>query len=187
MHTTTDTRPPYEARYYQSDGLPFEEALDRGLDWLFRTEQKEGAVLSHHGDSLKVRDNRRLSFVPAGSVDGRAPVIVLSVAAPRRRESTHDRPLSHWGLAPQEIYNLVGLLNARGHDVTSTWNGFPADTGSVALGNDKLHPTMAAALENYRLGCPVHYGSVFCNCAHRREGYDRLTGLRARHEVNALA
>lgn len=186
MTTTTDTRPPYQARYYTSDGLPLEEALDRGLAWLFRTEQKEGAVISHHGDSLKVRDNRRLSFVPAGSADGRAPVVVLSVAAPHRRKATHDRPLSHWGLAPHEIWNLVKLLNERGHDVTSTWNGFPADTGSVALGNDRLHPTMAAALANYHAGCAQHYGSVFCNCPLFREGFARATPLRARGEITLL-
>lgn len=185
--TMTDTRPPYAPRYYASDGLPLEAALDRGLDWLLRTEQKQGAIVSHHGDSLKVRDNRRLSFVPAGSADGRAPVIVLSVAAPRRRKSTGARPLSQWGLAPQEIDGLVELLAARGHEVTSRWNGFPSDTGSVALGKTRLHPTMTAALENYRLGCAMHYGSVFCNCPHWREGFDRLTGLRARGEVSMLA
>jgi hypothetical protein len=186
MTTATDTRPPYEARYYTSDGLPFEEALDRGLAWLFRTEHKQGAIVSHHGDSLKVRDNRRLTFVPQGSVDNRAPVVVLDVAAPRRRKTTHDRPLGQWGLAPQEIDVLVELLADRGYPVTSRWNGFPASSGSVALGEARLHPTMLAAIEGYHAGCAMHYGSVFCNCPHWREGFSRLTGLRARNEVTTL-
>lgn len=180
----TDTRAPHAPRhYYASDGLPLEEALDRGLEWLFRTEHLEGAIVSHHGDALKVRDNRRLSFVPRGSADNRAPVIVLSVAAPRRRQPTHDRPLAQYGLAPHEIWNLVKLLQDRGHDVTSTWNGFPSDSGSVALGNDRLHPTMARAIENYHLGCAMHHGSVFCNCPHWREGFTRLTPLVPRDKV----
>lgn len=180
-----DARPPYDNRWAK-DGLPLDEALDRGLDWLLRTEQPEGAVLSHHGDSLKCHDNRRLSFVPAGSRDGNCPVIVLEVRAPRRRETTHDRPLASWGLAPHEIYDLVKRLNERGHDVTSTWNGFPASTGSVALGNDRLHPTMAAALANYRKGCAAHGGSVFCNCDLFREGFSRLKPLRSPREVVLL-
>lgn len=183
-----DTRPPYrpDATYYQSDGLTMEVALDRGLAWLFDTEQKPGAVCSHHGDSLKVRDNRRLRFVPRGSVDNNAPVVVLDVAAPHRRQSTGARPLSHWGLAPDEIDRLAALLAERGHEVTSRWNGFPADSGSVALGASRLHPSMAAAIDNYHLGCAMHYGSVFCNCLHWREGFARLEPLRARNEVTTL-
>lgn len=182
----TDTRPPYEARYYASDGLPMGEALDRGLTWLLRTEHKQGAIVSHHGDSLRVRDNRRLRFVPRGSVNNGCPVIVLEVAAPHRRKATRDRPLAQWGLAPQEIDNLVALLAERGHEVTSRWNGFPATSGSVALGGTRLHPTMAAAIDNYHLGCAMHYGTVFCNCPHWREGFARLTGLRAKGEVTTL-
>lgn len=183
--TATDTRPPYEGRYYDSDGLPMTEALDRGLDWLFLTEHQEGAVVSHLGDALKVHDNRRLRFIPQGSADGRAPVVVLEVARPHRRETSHDRPLSHWGLAPQEIYDLVKLLNERGHDVTSTWNGFPCTSGSVALGNSSLHPTMKAAIDAYHLGCAMHHGSVFCNCPHWREGFTRLTPLVPRGKVTS--
>lgn len=181
----TATRPPYAPRW-PSGGLPYDVALTRGLDWLLRTEQPQGAIVSHHGDSLKVEHNRRLRFIPAGSRDNRAPVIVLEVAAPRRRESTHDRPLAQWGLAPHEIYDLVKRLQDRGHEVTSTWNGFPADSGSVALGNERLHPTMAAALENYHLGCAAHGGTVFCNCPLWREGFDRLKPLRSRAEVTTL-
>lgn len=185
--TVTDTRPPYVSRYYQSDGLPLTDALDRGLAWLFRTEHKQGAIVSHHGDSLKVRDNRRLRFVPRGSVDNRAPVIVLEVAAPHRRDNrTFHRPLQQWGLAPQEIDVLTALLAERGHTVTSRWNGFPAASGSVALGGSHLHPTMQAAIDGYHLGCAMHYGSVFCNCLHWREGFARLTGLRAKNEVSTL-
>lgn len=181
-----DTRPPYQARYYTSDGLPMDEALDRGLAWLFTTEQKPGAVLSHHGDSLKVRDNRRLTFVPQGSKDNNAPVIVLGVAAAHRRKTTRERPLAQWGLAPDEIDRLAALLAERGHEVTSRWNGFPASSGSVALGNSRLHPSMRAAIESYRLGCALHYGTVFCNCGLWREGFARLEPLRARNEVTTL-
>jgi hypothetical protein len=181
-----DTRPPYEARYYQSDGLPMADALDRGLAWLFDTEQKPGAVVSHHGDSLRVRDNRRLTFVPRGSADNNAPVIVLEVAAPHRRKTSGQRPLAQWGLAPDELDRLAELLEGRGHPVTSRWNGFPATSGSVALGNSRLHPSMRAAIENYHLGCALHYGTVFCNCALWREGFARLTPLRARNEVTTL-
>lgn len=180
-----DPRPPYAPRF-PSGGLPLGEALDRGLDWLLRTEQPEGAIVSHHGDSLKVADNRRLSFVPAGSADGRAPVIVLEVAAPRRRETSHARPLAQWGLAPHEMDQLAAMLAERGHTVTSTWNGFPASSGSVALGGESLHPTMAAALENYRLGCAMHGGTVFCNCKHWREGFARLKPLRNHSEAITL-
>lgn len=180
-----DNRPPYAPRW-PSHGLPYDEALDRGLDWLLRTEQPDGAIVSHHGDCLTVQDNRRLSFVPAGSHSNRAPVIVLEVAAPRRRETSHERPLSHWGLAPGETYDLVKRLQDRGHGVTGTWNGFPATSVSVALGNDRLHPTMAAALENYRLGCAAHGGSVFCNCPLWREGFARLKPLRTAREAITL-
>jgi hypothetical protein len=176
-----DTRPPHTPRW-PNRGLPLEEALDRGLDWLLRTEHKEGAVVSHHGDSLTCRDNRRLKFIPHGSATGRAPVIVLEVSVPRRRQATHEQPLDQWGLAPGEIYHLVKLLQDRGHDVTSTWNGFPATSGSVALGNTRLHPTMEAAINAYHQGCAMHQGTVFCNCAHWREGFDRLTPLRTARE-----
>lgn len=180
-----DTRAPYDNRW-ANDGLPLEEALDRGLDWLLRTEQPEGAIVSHHGDSLKCHNNRRLIFVPAGSVDNRCPVIVLEVRAARRRETSHDRPLATWGLAPHEMDHLTALLAERGHEVTSTWNGFPASSGSVALGKESLHPTMAAALENYRKGCAAHGGSVFCNCDLFREGFTRLKPLRSPREVTTL-
>lgn len=174
-----------ERRYFPSDGLPMGEALDRGLAWLLETVQPEGATVSHHGDSLKVRDNRRLSFVPAGSAHNNVPVIVLDVASPRYRDKArHDEPMCV-PLAPDELDRLEALLANRGHRVLGRWNGFPGTSGSLAL-DARLHPTMQAALDSYRAGCPAHGGSVFCNCGLRREGFARLVPLRAPRDVVLL-
>lgn len=181
-----NTRAPYVRRHDAALGLEMGEALDRGLEWLFRTEQPPGAIVSHHGDSLPVTDNRRLSFIPQGSADGRSPVVVLDVARPHRRNATPARPLDHWGLAPQELDTLAGLLAARGYRVSSRWNGFPSTSGSVALGAAVLHPGMKAALDAYRKGCAMHGGTVFCQCPHWLEGFARLTPLRSHKKYITL-
>jgi hypothetical protein len=45
---------------------------------------------------------------------------------------------------------------------------------------------MQRALDNYRRGCSMHGGSVFCNCAMWRQGFNRLIPLRTRSEAVAL-
>lgn len=171
--------------YYESDGLPLTEALDRGLAWLFTTEHPPGAMVFHLGDSLRVRDNRRLSFIPAGSRSGRAPVVVLEVAAPRKRRAAKFNDLQHVPLTPVEMDQLAALLEQRRHQIIDQWNGFPATGGSLALGT-ALHPSMLAALDRYRAGCPAHGGTVFCHCPLWTSGYERLVPLRTRSQAVVL-
>lgn len=169
-----------ETAPYRPNGLPMDEALDRGLAWLFTTDHPEGSMVFHLGDTLRVMHNRILGFMPSTHGKDGTPVVTLDVQTtqPRGRSST----VPHTPLAPDELHRLAGMLADRGHEVVSQWNGFPHTTGSLALATP-LHPSMRAALDRYRAGCPAHDGTVFCSCPLWREGYKRLVPLRSSREV----
>ena len=140
--------------------------LEIGLRWLYRTEQPAGAVLQHHGMPLPATGNRKLRFCPAGA-NGR-PVVVINVVN------------VEWGdpgqgpanpLAAGELEALAAAIAHTGTPVAQTWNGHPGITGSVGLAH-RAHPTLRAAVDRYRAGCPQHH-TVFCSrqgCSWYRDG-----------------
>jgi hypothetical protein len=132
-------------------------AVAAGLAWLFDTAQPAGAIVTHHGATL-VAGDRRYCFVPRGYA-GHA-VVVVEVA----KLNFDGRLRRHTAvLEPDELAVLDGLLTEMGHEVVDTWNGHPGITGSVALARP-VEPSLLAAVDRYRAGCPDHGGSVFCAC-----------------------
>lgn len=140
--------------------------LDAGLGWLYDTVQPDDAHQQHTGRSLGLPDyNRLYSFCPDGAEH--LPVVIVSVAKPRQLPGR----LQQHPLTPYELGALAAELERRGLQVRTTWNGFPAPTGSVGLARP-AHPTLVAAVERYHRGCTVHPEKrVFCDCEHwRAEG-----------------
>lgn len=134
------------------------DVLRAGLDWLYRTEQTDGqSVVSHHGINAPVIEGRRYRFVPSGFQA--APVIVLGVAEPRYTGPPHNRQLAN-PLEPGELAGLQAQIEQWGHEVHSTWNG-EGETGSVGLATP-AHPSLLAALDRERKGCPSHPRQILC-------------------------
>lgn len=138
--------------------------LDTGLGWLYDTAQPDDAHADHHGIVLGLPDvNRVYRFTPDGA--DHLPVVIVNVARPG--------PPGSNPLEPGELFDLAIELEARGYTVRTTWNGHPADTGSVSLIRP-AHPTLVAAVERYHRGCTVHpERTVFCDCEHWRAEYAR--------------
>lgn len=147
--------------------------LGRGLHWLYETEQPDNAW-QYHGLLLPVPAiNRLYSFIPAN--DWKSPVVAVDVAKIEWIDNgpndlkTPANPLEHG-----ELDVLAAKLRNRGVEVTSTWNGHPQTTGSVALAGP-AHPSLVAAVDRYRAGCLVHpERSVFCDCDAWRGGFSRI-------------
>ncbi|WP_070014504.1 hypothetical protein [Streptomyces nanshensis] len=145
------------------------EALDVGLTWLYGTEQPAGAYVTHHGIVVHADDNRHYSFSPSGAEN--LPVVVVNVTHVEYGDNLNDPPKTP--LDPGELETLADELAARGHTVRETWNGHPGISGSVGLA-DEAHPTLRAAVETYRKGCPAHpREGVFCACPEWRAASDR--------------
>lgn len=157
-------------------GDPNEAVLAAGLRWLLDTEQPEDAVIIHHGENMAGEGNRRFSFFPAGW-DGRA-IIAVGVArvewiAINDKDRGYDKAPAN-PLEPDELERLSATITALGEAVVSTWNGYPATTGSLALARP-AHPSLRAAVQRYKAGCPEHPDNyVFCECGWYRQGYAQL-------------
>lgn len=152
------------------DDHPHSAALESGLRWLYETEQPDGALISHHGVLVDAEPDRSLYFIPRGW-DG-YPVVVLEVPDRLRKSGPGGRPANP--LRVGELEELAEWLAGRGRAVVKTWNGHPADTGSVAL-VETAHPSLLAAVERYSTGCPDHpREGVFCGCGWYGRGRDLI-------------
>lgn len=151
--------------------LPLHAALTAGLHWLYDTEQPDDAWMQHLGQPIYATDNRRLTFAPVGADN--LPVIVLDVSWPLWTKHPSGDMAPGNPLAPTELPRLAAELEHRGFEVRSTWNGFPAHSGSVGL-VQPARPSQCAAVERYRAGCLLHpERSVFCECVPWRAGFRR--------------
>jgi len=136
------------------------DTLQAGLEWLYTTEQDdEESIVSHHGINAPVVEGRRYMFVPSGFHPVAAPVIVVTVADPQ-----YTGPLFHQKLVnplePGEVAGLQAQMQEWGYEVHSRWNG-EHETGSVGLATP-AHPSLLAALERQRKGCPDHPKQILC-------------------------
>jgi hypothetical protein len=153
------------------DRIPLADALTAGLHWLFETEQPDNAWMQHHGQQIRITGNRYLTFTPTGASN--LPVIVINVARPVWTTAPQGDMFPGNPLAPDELPRLAAELEQRGHAIHSTWNGFPAHSGSVGLARP-AHPSQVAAVDRYRRGCQEHpVRSVFCECSSWRTGFQR--------------
>ncbi|QYN17530.1 hypothetical protein [Amycolatopsis sp. DSM 110486] len=151
----------------------FLKALETGLSWLYRTEQPPGGVITHHGIITGALNDRRYTFVPCGPKD--LPLVIVNVV--RREYDENGFLLS--ALDENELEELTAILRMMGsfygYPVVERWNGHPFETGTVQLGSP-VHPTLLAAVNTYRAGCPAHPDAgVLCACGWYRDGYQRMT------------
>ncbi|MHA4776037.1 hypothetical protein L1085_016195 [Streptomyces sp. MSC1_001] len=153
------------------DRIPISAALTAGLHWLYETEQPDDAWMQHHGQQIRITGNRYLTFTPTGADN--LPVIAINVSRPKWTKDPRGYLVPGNPIAPDELPRLAAELEHRGFTVRSTWNGFPADTGSVGLARP-AHPSQVAAVERYRAGCQAHPArSVFCECDAWHAGFVR--------------
>lgn len=131
-----------------------------GLNWLYTTEQADDeSIVSHHGIYAPVVEGRRYGFIPSGA---RArPVIVVEVAKPRYNESLSNPKLLN-PLEPGEMAVLQARIETWEHEIDSCWNGDGYASGSVGLATP-AHPSLLAALERQRKGCPDHPKQILCS------------------------
>ncbi|MFE3126742.1 hypothetical protein ACFXHD_25340 [Streptomyces hydrogenans] len=137
------------------------DALKAGLRWLFDTEQPDTAIVTHLGMAIPGAGNRWYGLCPSGA-DGQVVISVNVARVTWARDDQGSCPANP--IAYGELAWLKGLLEHLGHTVTSTWNGFPGVSGSLALATAP-HPSLTAAVDRYRAGCPRHpEAGVFCDC-----------------------
>ena len=149
------------------------DMLRAGLMWLYETAQPEGALDQHHGHSRAVGE-RVYTFVPRGYLN--LPVVVVDVRHPEwvhmgDGHSTLANPLDY----PGELRRLGEVLADLGRPVASQWNG-KGDSGSLGLA-DPAHPSLVAAVNRYRDGCPIHR-TVFCGGWQASKGEEDCTWFR---------
>jgi hypothetical protein len=147
--------------------------LARSVEWLLRTGQPDGAIISHHGLLFGPADDRIFLCSPRSALD--LPVITVEVEPGKRRYRDRGayRELAN-PLRPGELEVLAGLLDALGAPVSGTWNGHPTESGSLGLAFP-AHPGLLAAERRYRAGCPEHPDkSVFCDCGWYQTGRDLI-------------
>jgi len=132
-----------------------------GLNWLYTIEQDDSeSIVSHHGINAPVVEGRRYRFIPSGFNPVGAPVIVVSVAKPHYTGPLDNQELAN-PLQPGEFTQLQAQVQDCGHEIHSTWNG-EGETGSIGLATP-AHPTLLAALERNRQGCPDHPKQILCS------------------------
>ena len=134
---------------------PHEAILRAGLAWLFNTEQPDGAISMHHGETAPEVDNRTYRFCPAGVA---AAAVVIVEVPHYKLVMPGYRPEP--AIEPGEMGKLVAAIEALDVRVASTWNGTGFTTGSVGLVRP-AGPSLAAAVRRYHAGCPDHDGNVF--------------------------
>lgn len=137
------------------------DTLQAGLDWLYTTEQDDpDSIVSHHGINAPVVEGRRYRFIPSGFHRAKAPVVVVTVADPQYTGPLNNRTLVN-PLEPGELAGLQAQIEAWGHAIHSSWNG-AHETGSIGLATP-AHPSLLAALERNRQGCPDHPKQILCS------------------------
>lgn len=130
-----------------------------GLAWLYDTVQPDGVLDQHHGTGRTVAD-RHYGFVP----DQAGCIVSMEITAGQEildRDHELTNPLEEW-----EIILLRQMIARYGQEVIGSWNGTGTGTVSLRLGHP-AHPSLLAAVDKYRAGCPAHNNSVFCG---REEG-----------------
>lgn len=159
--------PPQPARL--PGPLPTRQALQAGLAWLHTIPQPPTALINHQGLPLRTTTNRTLRFVPAR---GRALVVIDVHTLTWKDNGEELTPTDHIG--PTELNDLTTLLATLGAKVTSTWNGHPTITGTLALARHP-HPTLTKAANRYRTGCPHHpERKTLCTCGWYEHGRAQL-------------
>lgn len=158
-----------------------EQALVRGLAWMYTDHHRPGSMVFHLGDALSCQQNRTLRFCPGRTSERGGAVVILDVTRPQvraNRTGSSNRDLLHVPLAPDEMDRLEVLLHRHGYGVARRWNGFPGTSGSLELSRP-ISSSMYAARARYHAGCLVHPDrSVFCSCAAWRGAYDKLIPLK---------
>lgn len=138
------------------------ETVKAGLDWLFHTEQDDPeSIVSHHGIGAPVVGERRYWFVPSSFQPVANAVAVVDVAEPRYDDSLTSPTLLN-PLETGELAALQAQIEAWGYQVRTCWNGDGCSTGSIGLAAP-AHPSLLAALERNRKGCPDHPGEILCS------------------------
>lgn len=158
-----------------------EQILAAGLRWLFEIEQPGDALISHLGETAAVDGNRLITFIPVAA-DGH-PVVVVDVTNIAYRTDPRGYEVPDNPLGPDELTGLAAGLAAMGAEVARTWNGHPSVTGSLGLAR-LAHPSLRAAVDRYRAGCPVHpEKGVFCPCGWYAAGKAKIVTLAAGKEA----
>ncbi|MFJ8855281.1 hypothetical protein [Streptomyces sp. NPDC102437] len=147
--------------------------LSAGLRWLYNIEQPADALLSHHGEML-VDADRTYRFVPCGA--DQRPVVVVDVRRPKWMSDAVGDMIPSNPIGAHELYEVQADLAVLGVTVARTWNGHPAHTGSLGL-VDMAHPSLLAAVNGVRTGCPDHPGKLLCSwdgCPWYGTGYAQI-------------
>jgi hypothetical protein len=134
-----------------------DDILGTALRWLYDVAQPDGAILQHHGVHVGATGNRKFSAAPS-AWDGRA-VLVVDVAHLEYRPGPYGYDIPANPLEPGELERLAARMAELGAPVIHSWNGHPATSGSLALERD-AHPSLVAAVDRYRAGCPDHTGPL---------------------------
>jgi hypothetical protein len=133
--------------------------LAAGLAWLYDTVQPDDALLQANGGPACRVGDRRYSFTPVGFDGG--PVLVIDVAKPVYDYTRNSPRLTNPLGGPAEMDAHADLLTELGYPPVTSWNGQSvSETGSFLLPG-RAHPSLTAATERYRAGCPKH-DTVFC-------------------------
>jgi hypothetical protein len=165
--------------------------LAAAVEWLYDTDQPDGAIMSHHGAGPRRFGDRTYAATPTGAQG--LPVIVIEVADRyldsgkwRGLDGEFDKADFTSGGRPRanptapvpvaaEILAAVAILEDLGVQVRETWNGAPWNTsGSIGLSRP-ARPSLVAAVTRYRAGCAEH-GGVFCSCSWYADGNRLIVG-----------
>lgn len=144
-----------------------EPVLRAALNWLYKTEQPTGAMVSHHGyqsGDLPTIPTRRIGMVTRGA--NGFPIINISVAHPVKTGLYAVRN----PLAPGELDQWADVARDLGYDVVQVFASEGAQ-GGIELA-EAPHPSLLAAVKLRAQGCLTHtkpvngepQGDVFCGC-----------------------
>lgn len=133
------------------------DVLRAGMNWLTQTIQPSGA-LEGWGWAAPGADGRRVRFLPVGYKE--RPVVIVDVAEPvYDADFEITNPLG----GDVEASAWVTALHELGYRTAEIWN-WKGNTGSISV-DVLLHPSLLAAVQRYRRGCPEHPEKrVFCEC-----------------------
>jgi hypothetical protein len=130
------------------------ELIAAGIRWL-QEPQVDGALLTHHGVFCTRPISKVLiSLTPCGFKDG--PVFMFE-----------PFPLYVDGVRNTISKELAGQIRSAFVEhsaIVHEWNGVGRPSYSI-VPDVAVHPSLMAAVELYRAGCPEHpENSVFCEC-----------------------
>ena len=165
----TSLKPGDEAQVFPEPSL---EVLAAGVEWLYRTVQPDAAIQQHHGATIGYAATRYYGFCPVGALN----LPVISVNATGWRWGAGNSIIG--ALTDAEMTATATALESLGVRIREQWNGDGCVTGSFGL-TEPAHPSLLAAVANYRAHCPVHK-SPFCgraqNCTWYADGNRLIVG-----------